>query len=119
MKDLLSKEYYYYKIHALSMKSSALPISVSPFSCAFTWISFTKIVLEHTKGECLPYYTNIKGYLCYQASDFFYLKKKYCLVLEISRFLGFGEIDRFQNLLRHHKHCYLMKVTFMLISFES
>ena len=48
----------------------------------------------------------------------FYLKKK-CLLLTILRFLCSGEIRRFQNLWRHHRHCYKMEVTLMLISFES
>ena len=40
-------------------------------------------------------------------------------VREISRFFCFCEIHRFQNLCRHHRHYYLMEVTFMPISFES
>ena len=43
-------------------------------------------------------------------NDPFYLKKK-CFVLEISRFLYFCEIHKFQNLWRHHRHCYLLEVT--------
>ena len=40
----------------------------------------------------------------------FFLKKK-CFVLEISRLSSFCEIHRFENLLRHHRHSYIMKVT--------
>ena len=47
-----------------------------------------------------------------------YLKKK-CFVPEISRFLCFCGIYRFQNLWRYDKHDYIMKVKPMRISFES
>ena len=33
--------------------------------------------------------------------------KKKCSILEISKFLYFDEIHRFQNLWRHRKHCYI------------
>ena len=46
------------------------------------------------------------------------MKKKW-FVLEISRFLCLCEILRFSNLQCHHRHCYIMKVTLMLISFGS
>ena len=38
-----------------------------------------------------------------------------------SRYLDFCfcEIHKVQNLWHHHKHCYIMEVTLMLISFES
>ena len=52
-------------------------------------------------------------------NEIFYLKKKQFFVSEISRFLCFCEIRRFQNLWRHHKHCWIMKVTLMIISLES
>ena len=41
--------------------------------------------------------------------------------VSFSTFLDFCVFvkSRFQNLRRHHKHCYLMEVTFMLISFKS
>ena len=54
-------------------------------------------------------------------NEFFYLKKKThtYFVLEIFRFLCCSEIHRFQNLWRHHRHCYVMEVTLILISFES
>ena len=39
------------------------------------------------------------------------MKKKLCIALEISRFLCFCEIHRFQNLWRHLRHCYIMEVT--------
>ena len=45
--------------------------------------------------------------------------KKKCFVLEISRLLCFCEIHRFQNLWHHHRHCYIMEITLMLISLES
>ena len=48
---------------------------------------------------------------------FFYLNKKLCFVLDMSNFLCFCEIHRFQNLWCHHRHCYIMEVTFMLISY--
>ena len=48
-------------------------------------------------------------------NDFFNLKKKQCFTLEICRFLCFCEINIFQNLWRHHRHCYIMEVTLMLI----
>ena len=38
--------------------------------------------------------------------------KKKCFILDISRFLCFREIHRFQNLWCHHKHCYIMEVTY-------
>ena len=47
------------------------------------------------------------------------LAKKKCFILEISRFLCFCESCRFQNLWRHHKYCYIMQATLMLVSFES
>ena len=43
-------------------------------------------------------------------NEFFSLKQK-CLVFKISRFFCFGDISRFQNLSRHHGHCYIMEVT--------
>ena len=52
-------------------------------------------------------------------NEFFYLKKKWCFVLEISSFLCFYKIHKFQNLWRHHRHCCMMEVTLLLISFES
>ena len=69
---------------------------------------------------------HFKGYLPYKTIfchivaldnviNFFYLKKKHCFVLEISRFLCCCEIHRFQNLWRHRRHCYIMEVTLMLI----
>ena len=42
--------------------------------------------------------------------DFFIWKKK-CFVLEISRFLCFWEIHKTQNLWHHHGHCHRMEVT--------
>ena len=45
--------------------------------------------------------------------------KKKCFALEISRFFYFCEIHRFQNLWCHHRHCYIMEVTLVLISFKS
>ena len=39
--------------------------------------------------------------------------QKKCFVLEISRFLCFCEIPRLQNLWRHHRRCYIIKVPFM------
>ena len=51
--------------------------------------------------------------------NFFYMKKKWCFVLELLRFLCFCETRIFQNLWRHHKHCHIMEVTLLLISFES
>ena len=56
---------------------------------------------------------------CLMCNLFFYLKKKECYVLKILRFLCFCETCRFQNLWRHHKHCCIMQVTLMLLSFES
>ena len=47
------------------------------------------------------------------------LMKKKRFVLEISGFLCFCESCRFQNLWRHHKYCYIMQATLMLVSFES
>ena len=47
----------------------------------------------------------------------FYLKK--CFIFDISRILCFSEIYRFRNLWCHHRHCYTMDLTFLLISFES
>ena len=52
-------------------------------------------------------------------NDFFYLKKKWCVAPEISRFLYFCEIHNFQNLWLHHRycwqqHCALWKVHFWL-----
>ena len=52
---------------------------------------------------------DFKGYLHYKTifcnkvaldviNEFFCLKKKQCFVLEISRFLCFGKMHRFQNL---------------------
>ena len=52
-------------------------------------------------------------------NDFFYLKKKLCLVLEISRFFCFCEIYRFQNLWLLHWYCCIMQLALILISFES
>ena len=51
----------------------------------------------------------------YVINEFFYLKKKSCFVLEISRFLCFCETCRFQNLWRHDRYCCIMQVTFVLI----
>ena len=45
---------------------------------------------------------------------FFFLKKK-CFVREISRFLCFCKIHRFENLWWHHRHCYIMEVTLFWI----
>ena len=58
----------------------------------------------------------LKGYLRYKTILFhkvalgvqlmnFFIWRKKCFVLEISRFLCFCEIGRFQNPWRHHKHC--------------
>ena len=49
----------------------------------------------------------------------FFIWRKKCFVLEMSRFLCFCEIHRFQNLWCHHRHCCIMEVTLVLISFES
>ena len=46
-------------------------------------------------------------------NQFFSFKQK-CLVFKISRFFCFWEIPRFQNLSRHHGHCYIMEVTLVL-----
>ena len=43
-------------------------------------------------------------------NELFYLKEN-CFILEISRLLCFCEMDRFQNLWRHPKRCYIMEVT--------
>ena len=42
-------------------------------------------------------------------------KKKYYFILKIIRFLCVCKINWFQNLRRHHKHCYIMVVTLTLI----
>ena len=42
-----------------------------------------------------------------------YIKKR------VSRFSCFYEIHRFQNMWPHHRHCCIMEVTLVLISFES
>ena len=57
-----------------------------------------------------------KLFLC---NKVFYLKKKQCFLYEIASFLYFCEIHIFQNLCCHHRHCYIMEVTLMVISFES
>ena len=44
----------------------------------------------------------------------FFLKKK-CFVHEISRFLCFCKIHRFENLWWHRRHCYIMEVTLFWI----
>ena len=44
------------------------------------------------------------------------MKKKQCFVPEISGFLYFCEMHRFQNMLLHDRHCYIMEVTHMIIS---
>ena len=48
--------------------------------------------------------------------NFFYVKEK-CFVLEISRFLRFCEIHKFQNLWCHHRHCCIMEVKILLYFF--
>ena len=63
--------------------------------------------------------TVIKGCLRYrtifcQVYEFFYLKKK-CFILEIPRFLCFGEFHRSQNLWHYRRHCYVEEVKLMLI----
>ena len=44
------------------------------------------------------------------------LEETQCLVSKISRFSFFLK-SRFKNLWRHHRHCFIMKVTLMLLSF--
>ena len=64
---------------------------------------------------CLKGYIRCKTIFCHKAAlyvyltIFFYLNKKQCFVLKIFRFLCFCEICRFQNLWRHHRHCYIME----------
>ena len=48
-------------------------------------------------GEVLKGYLRYKTIFCNKVAKL-YLKKKQCCVLEISRFLCFCEINRFQNL---------------------
>ena len=64
----------------------------------------------------LPLLQNYKSSPWCVINKFFYLKSKQCFVLKISSFLCFCE--RFENLWRHHKHWYIMEVTFMLIYFS-
>ena len=73
----------------------------------------------------------IKGYFHYKIifchkvahdvwlMNFLFEEKIILCSQEIYRFLCFGEIHRFQNLWCHHRHCYIMEVMLMLISFES
>ena len=65
-----------------------------------------------------------KLFFCYKVAfgvwfEFFYLKRKWCFVLRISRCLWFYEIHKSQNLWHHHRHCFIMKVPLMLISLET
>ena len=72
--------------------------------------------------EPLPHH-QLKGYL-YLCSwcvinDFFIWRKNNVLFWRYLEFFCFCEIHRFQNLWCHHRHCYIMEVTLILISFES
>ena len=52
-------------------------------------------------------------------SEFFYLKRKRCFVFNISQFLWLCEIHKSQNLGCHHRYCFMIEVTLMVISLES
>ena len=69
--------------------------------------------LDILKG-CLHY----KTIFCNKCiiNDFLFEEKMF---RSQDKFLCFCEIHRIQNLWRHHKHCYIMEVTLMFISFES
>ena len=55
----------------------------------------------------------------YVINEFFIWRKNNVSFSRYLDFLCFCEIHRFQNLWQHHRHCYIMEVTLMLISFES
>ena len=96
--------------------------NLSFWRCMFSIILFCKTQQRYF-GLNLIAYLHFKTIFCSKVAldvwlmNFFYLKKK-CFTLKIFRFFCFCEIHRFQNLW-HHKHCYIMEVTIMLISFES
>ena len=80
------------------------------------WL-WVRIPLLSLKG-----YLRYKTILCHKAAwfvinEFFYLKKKSCFVLEMSRFLCFCETCRLQNFWRHHKSCCIMQVTLIYAYF--
>ena len=96
------------------------------FSRMISWIQYKNMLMAHLTQKDL---SSLKGYLPLQnysliqsspwcaINEFFHLNKK-CFVLEIMWFLCFWGICRFQNLWRHHRHCWIMEVTLMLISFN-
>ena len=51
-------------------------------------------------------------------NEYFYLKRKWCFDLKISRFFWFCVIHRSQNLWRHHRHCFTMEVTLTLTNIK-
>ena len=82
---------------------------------------YTSFMFLESFAYCVPLSASLK--VTSATKLFFFIKqrlmKKKCFVLEISRFLCFCESCRFQNLWRHHKYCYIMQATLMLVSFES
>ena len=82
---------------------------------------YTSFKFLESFAYCVPLSASLK--VTSATKLFFYIKQrlmnKKCFVLEISRFLCFCESCRFQNLWRHHKYCYIMQATLMLVSFES
>ena len=66
--------------------------------------SFLCTIDHFLKVTSAKNYSLSSGNPWYVINEFEDLKKK-CFVLEISRFLCFCEIYRFQNLWRQHKHC--------------
>ena len=88
---------------------------------------YGKISIDFRLKGHLPYKKNTFCDKVALDAFFFYLKKKFeffhmkkkSFVLEISRFLCFCEIHKFRNLWRHQKHCCIMQVTLLFISFQS
>ena len=81
---------------------------------------YTSFKFLESFAYCVPLSASLK--VTSTTKLFFVIKqrfmKKKCFVLEISRFLCFFEICRFQNLW-HHKYWYIMQATLMLVCFES
>ena len=74
---------------------------------AFDKVRFQRVVLKVT-STTKPFLSQNEPWC---VINYFYLKKKSCFVLEISRFLCFCEILKFPNLWHHHRHCHIVEVT--------